>query len=375
MRILKYIFLLLLLALFATAVFIATQKGNYDVSRSAIIKSPKATVYSYVNDLRNWETFGSWKKDEPSMQFYYPGNTIGNGGFYSWKGSDGEGDLKTITTIENQSINQKMNYNGSHSEVFWTFIDTLGATKVTWRSKGTMSFGFKIYSAFQGGVDNVIGTMYEKSLANLDKTLVYELKTYNIKVNGIIQKLGCYYMKQTITSKISNVNKNLRIMIPNIIHFFEKNKLTMYGKPFVMYHTYDVAKGLTRFSVAIPIKDQVFISEGSDITSGQLFPFQAVKTTLTGDYSHSKEAWDKTFEYIDKNKLTQKSDGVYLEIYAKNSDQIANPSQWVTEIYIPIQPKIATPVYKPKPVTTNTVDVQPVVTPVETKPEEVSPTP
>jgi effector-binding domain-containing protein len=375
MRILKYIFLLLILALFAAAVFIATQKGNYDVSRSAVFKSPRSTVFNYVNDLRNWETFGSWKKDDPTMQFLYPGNTIGTGGFYSWKGSDGDGDVKTISVVDNQSISQKMNYSGSLSDVFWTFKDTLGGTKVTWRSKGTMSFGFKIYCAFQGGADNVIGTMYEKSLANLDKTLVYELKTYSIKVNGVIQKLGCYYMKQTITSKISNVTKNLRIMIPNMIHFFEKNKLPMYGKPFVLYHTYDVANGLTRFSVGIPIKDQVFISEGSDITSGQLFPFQAVKTTLTGDYSHSKEAWDKTFDYIDKNQLTQKTDGAYLEIYTKNVDEIANPSQWVTEIYIPIQPKVATPIYKPKPVTTATTEVQLAATPVEAKPEEVPTTP
>lgn len=375
MRILKYIFLLLLLALFATAVFIATQKGNYDVSRSAVIKSPRSTVFSYVNDLRNWETFGSWKKEDATMQFLYPGNTIGTGGFYSWKGSDGDGDVKTISVVENQSISQKMNYSGSLSDVFWTFKDTLDGTKVTWRSKGTMSFGFKIYSAFQGGADNVIGTMYEKSLANLDKTLVYELKTYSIKVNGVIQKLGCYYMKQTITSKISNVTKNLRIMIPNMIHFFEKNKLAMHGKPFVLYHTYDVANGLTRFSVGIPIKDQVFISEGSDITSGQLFPFQAVKTTLTGDYSHSKEAWDKTFAYIDKNQLTQKTDGAYLEIYTKNSDEIANPSQWVTEIYIPIQSKVAAPIYKPKPAATATTEVQPAATPVETKPEEAPTTP
>ena len=47
-------------------------------------------------------------------------------------------------------------------------------------------------------------------------------------------------------------------------------------------------------------------------------------------------------------------------------DQIANPSQWITEIYIPIQPK-AVVVYKPKP-----EEVTPAV-PDETSTENATP--
>ena len=348
MKILKYIFLLILLAFFALTVFVATQKGDFNVTRSIIIKSPKSTVFNYVNDYRNWETFGSWKKEDPEMKFYYPASTVGIGGSYSWKGNDGDGDMKTIDVKENTSIKQKMNFNGSVSDVYWTFKDTVGGTKVTWNSKGSMNFGFKIFSFFKGGADKVIGNMYEKSLVNLDKTLDYELNTYSIKVVGSVQKLGCFYLRQTITSKISNVPKNLRIMIPKLIHFFKKNKLAMYGKPFVIYHTYDTANGITKLSVCIPIKEAVFTSEGSDITSGKLYAFQAVKTVLTGDYSHSKEAWKKTFDYISKNNLSQNTSIPYIELYTKNMEQVANPSQWITEIYVPIQAK-PTVVYKPKP--------------------------
>jgi effector-binding domain-containing protein len=155
-------------------------------------------------------------------------------------------------------------------------------------------------------------------------------------------------------------------MIPKLIHFFKKNKLAMHGKPFVIYHTYDTANGITKLSVCIPIKEAVFTSEGSDITSGRLYPFQAVKTILTGDYSHSKEAWKKTFDYISKNNLSQNTAIPYLELYSKNMDQIANPSQWITEIYIPIQPK-AVVVYKPKP-----EEVTPAV-PDETPSENATP--
>lgn len=343
MRIVKYIFLLLLLAVFATSVYVATQKGDFDVSRTALIKSPRTIVFNYVNDYRNWETFAAWEKENPGVQFNYGRDTSGKGGSYSWSFDGDGGDSRTVMVRENESISQKMNFKGSAANVQWTFKDTVGGTKVTWRSKGQMGFNFKIHSVFQGGADRVIGNMFEKSLAHLDKTLGYELKTYNIKVNGIVQKIGGYYLQQTITSKISDVPKNLRIMMSRLVHFFAKNKIVMNGKPFVLYHTYDAAKGITRLSVCVPLKEQIFVSEGSDVSVGKLNSFTAVKTTLKGDYSHLKTAWDKTFAYIDANHLTQSQEGASLELYTKSIREVAYPSQWVTEIYIPIQPRIATP--------------------------------
>ena len=363
MRILKYILLLSLLVLFAATVFISTQSGHFDVEKSAVIKSPRSTVFNYVNDYLNWGTFASWKQEDPKMEFYYSKNTVGKGGSYSWKGNDGEGNIKTLTVNENQALHQKMNFNGSESDVYWTFKDTIGGTKITWRSKGKMGFGFKIYSVFQGGADKVIGSMYEKSLANLDKTLDYELNTYKIKVDGVVQKTGSFYLMQTITSKISNVPKNLRIMIPRIVNFFKKNNVPMNGRPFVLYHTYDVANDLTRLSVCIPLREEIFIRDGSDVSVGLLYPFQAVKTTLTGDYSHNREAWNKTFDYIAAKHLTQNKAGDYLEIYTKSIDQVANPSQWITEIYIPVQQPKAAVASSPKSVTPKNVVPAPSVAP------------
>jgi hypothetical protein len=50
---------------------------------------------------------------------------------------------------ENDSISQKMNYM-EHPLISWSFKDTEGGTKVTWQSKGNMSFLFKFYTALNG---------------------------------------------------------------------------------------------------------------------------------------------------------------------------------------------------------------------------------
>jgi effector-binding domain-containing protein len=343
MRILKYLFLLFLLAFVALAVFVATQKGDYDIVRSIIIKSPKTVVFNYVNDFRNWENWVSWKENDSNVIYNYPENTIGIGSSYSWSGADDSGNIKTIFVKTNDSLVQTMNYNESLSKVFWSFKDTLDGTKVIWRTKGTLPFMDKIYAVVKGGPEKVIGIRYERSLLNLDKILDYEIKTYSIEVNGLVTKTSTYYLQKNIISKISNLSKNLKIMLPNLLDFCKKNNIAKNGNPFVIYHSYDENKGITNFSACIPVREEIFTSIGSDLTGGKLESFQAVKTTLTGDYSHSRKAWNETTAYITKNKLTRSAAGPAMEIYTKGITQEKSPSKWVTHLYIAINPKNAPP--------------------------------
>lgn len=339
MRILKYLFLLLVLSLVALTIFVATQKGNFTVTRSKIINSPKSAVYNYVNEYKKWKDFGSWAVDDSEIKMVYTQNTSGKGASFSWEGKDGSGDIQTVFVKENDSIAQKMNFYGSSSDVYWSFKDTIGGTKVTWSTKGKMSFIQKIYTTLNGGIEKNIAEIYEKSLANLDKKLDYEINTYAIKVDGQVEKLGAVYLKQSFTSTFSNITKNARIVITKIIGFCNQNNIVLSGKPFVIYHTYDTTNEQAKISICVPIKDPIYTSSGSDILSGKLEPFHAVKTTLTGDYSHKNKALDKTKEYIKASRLIKNTTFSHLEIYSISIIEINNPSKWKTEIYFPVWPK------------------------------------
>jgi len=367
MRILKYIFLLLLLAIIGVTVYVATQKGDFEVTKSGLIKTQKSTVFSYVNDYRNWETFADWL-DDKEIVYDYPAKTSGAGAYYSWSGSDNEGALKTTSLKEGISITQKMEFNGTSSDVNWTFKDTVGGTKITIHSKGKMDVLTKIKVFFEGGITSLIGDMYGKSLRKLDATLDYEMKTYSIKVNGVVQRASGFYLKQTVTCKIKSLTKNIRIMMPQMIYFFKKNKLPQTGKPFVLYDKYDLPNNLVTFSVCVPVRDSISIEAGSDISSGKLNSFTSLKTTLVGDYSHSKEAWDKAYKYIQDNGFKENFAGHHVEVYTKTIEDIKNPSKWVTEIYIPVFPKAVAPIVT-TPIASSTPAI--VSEPVETKPEPI----
>ena len=358
MRILKYLFLLLFLFLIGLSVFVSTQKGDFDVTRSKVIKNPRSTVFNYINDYRNWETFCSWIKNDTSYNFTYPELTMGKGASCSWISSGSDGNLKTISVKENESISQKMLNNSETSEIYWKFKDTIGGTKVTWRSKGKLDFQSKVSAFFHGGINNVVGDIFEKSLENLNKTLDLEINTYKVKVNGVVNLPGGFYLKQFLHCKQKDVDRNIKILVSRMEHFFDKNKLSRNGKPFIIYHKYDRTNDDIGFSVCMPVRDSIHIMPGSDVESGRLSSYTNLKTTLLGDYSHTQTAWKKALAYISKNHFERNKSGQIIEIYAVGRNDVKNPSKWITEIYIPVFPKAAV-----KPSHNNSADSLSVPTP------------
>jgi len=284
MKIINYIFLLVLLALLAATVHISTQKNEFNVTQSQFIKAPKSQVYLYLNDCRNWQTFSYWKQTDPSQTFSFPSNTIGTGGYCAWEGSNESGKMIITNCIENQKIVQKIQVNGRAIKATWTLKDSLNGTVVQWQYAGAVNFKSKVSYALHGGVSAI------------------------------------------------------RILLPRMLRFYEKNKLKATGAPFVIYHAYDYPKGYSKISVCLPIKDSVFTSPGSQITGGKLEPFTCYTTTVKGDYQHLLAARKKTRAYFEKNHIIENTAVPMLEVYTKSSSQIANPSQWVTELYFPIKP-------------------------------------
>lgn len=359
MRILKYLFLLLLLSIVASTIFVATQKGDFSVERSTIIDSQKSFLYSYVNDLDNWKDWNSLAVEDSLIDITLSQNTVGNGSSLLWETAETNGDIQTINTKESDSIFQKINFNGNAADVVMRFKDTLGKTKVTWIARGKMSFLFKIRTAFNGGAEKIFGAMFEKSLLNLDKRLDYEINTYAVKVNGLANYPETFYLAQRFTSEFSKVEKNAGIVFSKITKFCEENTISISGKPFIIYHTYDTNKELTKLSICIPIKKPIFISEGSDIVSDTLQPFQAIKTTLTGDYSHTIKALDKTVAYLRSKYITPDQRFSHVEVYAIGKNEVNNPSKWITEIYAPIKQKAVVKPIELIPLTTEKTTPKP----------------
>lgn len=326
MRILKYILLLLLLFSVAFAVFVATQPGDYKIVRSKEITISKDILFNFVADTTALSDWSPWGQNEARYNKY--------------------------NLISNDTISQEIIVNDKINTSLFQFEKTKKGTLVTWTMQGKMGFKEKIFNTLQGGVHNVIGNKLVDGLKNIDDYLIKELATYSIKIEGLVTKHATNYIQQIDTCNVADFQKTSKAMLQNMLSFVEKNEIKINGLPFIVYENRNTANNQTIFAMCVPVEEEILTTEGSEISGGHFDEFLAVKTTLVGDYSHNKEAWQKTNAYIKSKKLVKDETGKQIEIYKVSLPKERKPSKWVTEIYIPVKKKI----YRPKVIKTETVE-------------------
>ncbi|MCB0398022.1 MAG: SRPBCC family protein, partial [Winogradskyella sp.] len=282
MKALKYILFIVLILVIGVSIYIAVQPNSFEVTRSRTINAPAAVIYNNVIDFKNWESWSSWVEKDPETVITFSDTTAGVGGSYSWVDSHGSGKMTTLAANPDQSIEQKLQFgNFEPSNITWNFEPSDdGKTNVTWKMHSDkIPFFFKADALFKGGFDNMIGPDFERGLEKLDSLIIESMMVYSIKVDGIANHGGGYYIYNTTSCKMDDIEERMTEMLSKISNYAMKNRIAMAGAPYVNYHKWDEANNATIFSCCIPTTTQVITTE-SDILSGQLEPFRAVKTTM-----------------------------------------------------------------------------------------------
>ena len=339
MKFFKYLLFLVLIAIIGFSIYVAVQPNSFEVSRERTINAPSVVLYDNVIDFKNWEAWSSWVEKEPDLKLMFPEQTEGIGGSYSWEGKDGIGKMKTIAANPKTSIVQELQFDDFHpSKINWTFESTSdNKTKVTWKMNSEkLPFIFKGFAAVSGGFDNMIGPDFERGLEKLDSVVVAEMSKYSINVEGVTEHGGGFYLYNTASCKMGEMKEKMGEMMSKVIAYSQQNNITIAGSPFTIYHKWDEENGTLMFSSCIPTTSKV-ITTDSNILTGKLKPFKAVKSTLTGDYKNLKETWDKTFEYITTNNLESPETGIYIENYPTDPISTPNPADWKTEIFVEVK--------------------------------------
>ena len=338
MKFFKYILFLLLIGIIGFAIYIAVQPNEFEVSRERTINAPASVIYNNVIDLKNWESWSSWVERDPETVITLSDKTKGVDGSYTWVDSHGEGSMKTLATTPNLTIDQELQFGDFHpSKINWKFESTQpNKTKVTWKmNSNKVPFIFKASALFSGGFDSMIGPDFERGLEKLDSIVVSSMSKYNVTVEGVTEHSGGFYLYNTTSCKISDMPIKMGESMQLVHGYAQANNITMAGRPFSIYHKWDQENGNVMFSSCIPTNSKVITSD-SNVLTGKLKPFKAVKTVLKGDYKNLKEAWDKTSKHIAAKNLVTKETGIALENYITDPMAVQNPAEWVTEIFVEV---------------------------------------
>lgn len=340
MKILKYVFFLLLIVFIAGSIYIATKNGDYQMERTSTINAPVSLIYDEVNDFENWGNWSLWNQEDVILD--YSEETKGTGPTISWKSEEiGDGSITTKEAIPYSSITQQLNLETSigqaNSNIYWNFEEVENGTKVTWGIKGNLSFKEKLAFFIQdNNFSELFKPIFEQGLIDLENNIVRKMEEYTINVDGTTQHGGGYYMYLTTSAKINEVYTRAAKMIGQVRLYMEENNISIDGNPFIIYNQRNETNRTSIFSAAIPTPSLVVTPSGSPVLNGFLAPQKVVKTTLKGNYKNATEAWETTYRYIIENDLAVNPNGEPFEVFVAGPEEEENPANWVTEIYIPV---------------------------------------
>lgn len=354
MKIIKYLFFLLLLLFIGSAIYFGTKDGSYEVQETKQINVHPELVFNKINDLETWKNWSPWKKESPNDIFTTAEKSSGDGASANWDKKE-KGNIETTRVIPNAKIGQRLTqktFGGDLvSKVDWNFEEIQNGTEIIWTIRGEHNLLDKVYLAIKK--KNFNKSLYAEmhtALNNLEQEIQEDIKKYSIHVDGITHYSGGYYLFMTSAGRQSEVQNLMKSMMTEISNFMENNHISQAGNPFVLYNELDEESKTVIFSTCFPVRERVITPEKSKIVSGFMEPVSAVKTTLKGHYKNISETYNEAETYLENNGYERDERRKIFEVYTTNPIEIHNPADWITEIYIPvIDQETAEKIVRPQP--------------------------
>lgn len=337
MKILKYLLFFLLIAFVGGSFYLATLNGTYIIKKSRTINVPVDVAFEIVNDYKTWQYWAPWNKTDAKIVYNFPENTVGVGATFSWKSTNGNGNIENLASALNDSIQDITHFDGKgKANGTWRFIKTAEGVEITWEMKGKIPF-FTRFMASK--MDAEIGDMLENGLEMLANYLQNELKKFSIETVGAFNYSGGYYVYQTTSSQFQDINYKTNELILNLRSLMKNNAIIAHGMPFNLYHKRDNLLKMAVFSTGIPIQSEIILTD-KNLMIGILQPQRTFKTVLKGDYSNAITAWETAYKNLETAGFKVKETAIAFEVFVTNSEEVPNPTKWIIEIYIPIEDEI-----------------------------------
>ena len=169
MNILKKVllFLIVVIALLYVGSFFIS--GKVHVERSATINAASSVIFEQVNTLKNWENWSPWAESDPEATYIYSELASGEGASFSWDGEKSkQGTLSIVESIPSTHVKTALEFAGQGGgNGIWLLEETDNGTNVTWSFDSDMEGFIEKYMSLM--MDNILGSMMETGLANIQK--------------------------------------------------------------------------------------------------------------------------------------------------------------------------------------------------------------
>jgi uncharacterized protein YndB with AHSA1/START domain len=167
---LKTTLLIVAAAVAALLIYAATRPDSFRLERSTTIAAPPDKVFALVNELRQFNVWNPFAKQDPKIEISYDATTAGVSGAYSWRGDkSGAGRMQIVESVPPRMVTMKLDFTKpfeAHNMVNFMIQPQGEGSKVTWAMHGPMPYLNKLMTIFFS-MEKMVGSEFEAGLASL----------------------------------------------------------------------------------------------------------------------------------------------------------------------------------------------------------------
>jgi predicted transcriptional regulator YdeE len=305
------------------------------IQKSIQINAAPELVFARVRDFKQWPQWSPWLSSEPDCALTYSSD----GSSYSWDGKViGSGKMTRVSEQDHQELRYELQLFKpwkSTSAVTFQFSPKDGGTKVNWAMDGSLPFFLFFLKPLMTGL---IGMDYERGLKMLKDYVEIGTVPATIEYPGHETVSGFAYIGIRTRCRIDDIETAMLSDFEKLMGWYEGQDEESTGKPFTIYHRWELGKGFTDYSVGIPMKEFAVktapLPEG--FTGGEVPACKAFVIRFTGPYRHLGNAWSAGMMRIQGKLIKQNKKIAPFEIY-ENDMRETPENALITKLCFPVK--------------------------------------
>ncbi len=337
MKVLKWIFIIILILIALFLAFSASQENQLKVEESIVIDAPSSQVYETILNFETWSEWATWNQKDPNMEVEYSGEMGSIGAKSSWKSDHpevGNGSQEVVELTENEHIKTAMRFEGwdavSYAE--FTLNETEEGTEITWNYTGAET------AFYMNWMNTIMAPMiklnYQESLAGL-KSYIEGMEPSAEVANPMnlemVQTEGISVVSILDSTDAEGISDKLAELYTELSIYLETDEdANPAGMPLALYHAY--APDRVILEAAIPYTGEA--EANGRIEVKETHEGNAIKGIHYGDYNASGDMHMAIEAFAKESDLSYV--GACWEIYA-NDPETVDSAAVETHIYYPVK--------------------------------------
>jgi effector-binding domain-containing protein len=339
MKVVKYLFIFLLVVIAAFVGVGFVLPDTVHVERSAVIDARPATLFTLLDGFRQFNKWSPWAELDPNTKYTWEGPASGVGSKESWSSADrnvGNGSQEIVQATPYSMIRVKLVFNdfGSDSFATYTLTSEGEGTRLVWGYDA--NFGRNIaYRYFGPMMDGMLGKDYEHGLAKL-KALAESLPKDDF-AGTTVELLDLKAVPLATASAESPAEQSgpiLKDLYGKLKAFVAAAGLNAAGAPIAITRDFNDDTHFWKFDAALQLDQPCSDPADGTIHCVMSYVGQALRVEHKGPYSTLAQTYARLLAY--KAAAGYADNGNSWEQYL--NDAATTPeAELITHVYWPVK--------------------------------------